>query len=151
MLITSFGTESDPKNFGGEGSWLAERKDLLNYKFIFTFQPDGHGEPTCATTWFFILVSAIVWLMLTFLNWNVHSWCFYLFIYSFCCWVDLKCMWWWCLADIFPQFILVHYWKAKDVKRCEQKNIQNKAVQTKLNLYINKYIKKKHYKTLRIF
>ena len=41
--------------------------------------------------------------------------------------------------------MLAHYWKANDVKRRGEKNIQNKAVQTKLNLYINKYIKKKHY------
>ena len=57
----------------------------------------------------------------------------------------------WCLV---PQFMLTHYWKANDVndvKRRGQKNIQNKAVQTKSNLYINKYIKRKYYKTLRIF
>ena len=34
------------------------------------------------------------------------------------------------------------------MKRRIQKNIQNKAVQTKLNLYIKKYIKKE---TLQIF
>ena len=38
----------------------------------------------------------------------------------------------------------------KDVRPGE-KNIQNKAVQTKLNLFIKKYMKKKRYKTLRIF
>ena len=55
-----------------------------------------------------------------------------------------------CLVDILvPQFMLAHYWKANKVKWHGQKNIQNKAVQTKLNLYINKYIKKK--KTLQIF
>ena len=44
-------------------------------------------------------------------------------------------------------------WKSNevnDVKRRLQKNIQKKAVQTKLNLYINKNINMKHYKTLRI-
>ena len=49
------------------------------------------------------------------------------------------------------QFRLAHYWKANevhDVKDAEKKNIQNKAVQTKLNLYINKYMKKE---TLQIF
>ena len=49
------------------------------------------------------------------------------------------------------QFMLAHYWKANevhDVKRRREKNIQNKAVQTKLNLYINKYMKKE---TLQIF
>ena len=58
-------------------------------------------------------------------------------------------------VDIFhilvPQFRLVQYWKANEVKRCEQhgqKNIQNKGIQTKLNLYINKYMKKE---TLQIF
>ena len=58
-------------------------------------------------------------------------------------------------VDIFhilvPQFRLAHYLKANgvhDVKRRGQKNIQNKAIQTKLNLYINKYMKKE---TLQIF
>ena len=39
-------------------------------------------------------------------------------------------------------------------KRCNrrgQKNIRKKSIQTKINSYINKYIKRKHYKTLRIF
>ena len=59
-----------------------------------------------------------------------------------------------CWMMLLSQFMLVHYWKANkvnDVKRRGQKNIQNKVIQTKINLYINKYIKKKHYKTLRIF
>ena len=48
-----------------------------------------------------------------------------------CCWVF-----------IFgpPQFMLVYLKKdkrSKDVQRCVQKNIQNKAVQTNSNLYIN--------------
>ena len=47
--------------------------------------------------------------------------------------------------------MLFYIWKgkwSKDVKRRVQKNIQNKAVQTKLDLYVNKYIKwniSKHY------
>ena len=44
-----------------------------------------------------------------------------------------------------------YYWKsneANDVKRRGQESIQNKAVQTKLELYINKYMKKE---TLQIF
>ena len=44
--------------------------------------------------------------------------------------------------------MLAHYWKTNEVKRRGQKNIQNKAVQTKLNLFINKYMKKE---TLQIF
>ena len=47
--------------------------------------------------------------------------------------------------------MLVYYWKpneVNDVKRRGQKNIQNKAVQTELSLYINKYMKKE---TLQIF
>ena len=44
--------------------------------------------------------------------------------------------------------MLAYYLKANEVKRRGQKNIQNKAVQTKLSLYINKYIKKE---TLQIF
>ena len=47
-----------------------------------------------------------------------------------------------CWNILLPQFMLVHYWKANEVRRCEQKNIQNKAVKIKFNLYINKYIKK---------
>ena len=31
--------------------------------------------------------------------------------------------------------MLAHYWKTNEVKRRRQKNIQNKAVQTKLNIY----------------
>ena len=41
-----------------------------------------------------------------------------------------------------PQIMLAHYWKANevnDVKRRGPKNIKNKAMQTKINLY-NKYI-----------
>ena len=38
--------------------------------------------------------------------------------------------------------MLAHYWKANEVKRRWQKNIKKKTVQTKLNLYINKYMKK---------
>ena len=38
--------------------------------------------------------------------------------------------------------------KVHNVKRRGEKNIQNKAVQTKLNLYIKKYMKKE---TLQIF
>ena len=45
---------------------------------------------------------------------------------------------------LVPQFMLAHYWKANEVKRRRQKNIQNKAVQTKLNLYINQYIRKRY-------
>ena len=59
-----------------------------------------------------------------------------------------------CWIMLLPQFMGAHYWKANevnDVKRRWQKNIQNKPIQTKINLYINKYIKRKHYKTLRIF
>ena len=47
--------------------------------------------------------------------------------------------------------LLVVIWKgiwSKEVKRRVQKNIQNKVVQTKSNLYINKYIEwniSKHY------
>ena len=52
----------------------------------------------------------------------------------------------WCLVP--PTFMLVYYWKANEVKRRVQKKIQNKAVQTKLNLYINKYRKKD---TVQIF
>ena len=47
--------------------------------------------------------------------------------------------------------MLAHFLKANevhDVKRRRQKNIQNKALQTKLNLYMNKYMKKE---TLQIF
>ena len=40
------------------------------------------------------------------------------------------------------QFMVAHYWKANEVKRRGEKNIQNKPVQTKSNLYINKYMKK---------
>ena len=41
------------------------------------------------------------------------------------------------LLDILvPQFMLAHYWKANKVKRRGQKNIQNKAVQIKLNLCV---------------
>ena len=46
---------------------------------------------------------------------------------------------------LVPPSMLAHFWKANevnDVKRRGQKNIQNKAIQIKLNLYINKYIKK---------
>ena len=32
--------------------------------------------------------------------------------------------------------------KTKRCKRCGQKNIQNKAIQSKIDLYINKYIKR---------
>ena len=41
--------------------------------------------------------------------------------------------------------------KSKWCKQCGQKNIQKKVMQTKINSYNNKYIKRKHYKTLRIF
>ena len=52
-------------------------------------------------------------------------------------------LWGYCLVYILPpQFMLAHYWKANEVKQRGQKNIQNKAVQTKWNLYINKYMKK---------
>ena len=47
--------------------------------------------------------------------------------------------------------MLAHYWNANevhDVKRRGKKNIKNKAVQAKLNLYIKKYMKKE---TLHIF
>ena len=47
--------------------------------------------------------------------------------------------------------MLAHYWKANevhDVKQCGQKNIQNKAIQTKLNLYIKKYMKKETYSNI---
>ena len=47
--------------------------------------------------------------------------------------------------------MLAHYWKANEaneVKQRGQKNIQNKAIQIKLILYINKYMKKE---TLQIF
>ena len=49
----------------------------------------------------------------------------------------------WCL--VLPQLLLAHYGKANEVhevKRHGEKNIQNKAVQTKVNLYIKKYMKK---------
>ena len=54
--------------------------------------------------------------------------------------------------------MLVYIWKgkwSKEVERPGQKNIQNKAVQTKLNLYIKKYKKRKkekgkHYKYSKI-
>ena len=49
---------------------------------------------------------------------------------------------WWMFGVCLPQFMLAHYWKANEVKRRGQNNIQNKAGQTKLDLYINKYIKK---------
>ena len=42
--------------------------------------------------------------------------------------------------------MLVYIWKANEVNDMKQrvrKNIQNKAVQAKVNLYINKYMKKK--------
>ena len=56
-----------------------------------------------------------------------------------------------CLLNILlPQFMLAHYWKANkenEMKRHGQKNIQNKAIQTEINSYNNKYIKRKHYKT----
>ena len=38
---------------------------------------------------------------------------------------------------LFSHFVVECYWKANEEKRRGQKNIQNKAVQTKLNLYIN--------------
>ena len=52
--------ESAPKNFGGEGYWLGDKrkkkrkkeKDLLNCKYKVTFQRDGCVEPTCAVTCF---------------------------------------------------------------------------------------------------
>ena len=58
-----------------------------------------------------------------------------------------------CLVDsLFPTIIVGALFEkandVKDVKRRVQKNIQNKAVQTKLNLYIKKYMKKG---TLQIF
>ena len=49
-----------------------------------------------------------------------------------------------------PQFMLAHYGKANEVKRRGQKNIQNKAIQTKLNSYINEYIKKGNITNIRI-
>ena len=58
-------------------------------------------------------------------------------------------LWWYVwLIVCSPQIMLAHYWKANEVKQRRQKNIQNKAVQTKLSLYINKYMKKE---TLQIF
>ena len=55
----------------------------------------------------------------------------------------------WCLLP--SPFMLVYIWKWKwsqDVKQRREKNIQNKAVQSKLNFYIKKYMKKE---TLQIF
>ena len=55
-------------------------------------------------------------------------------------------------GDYFPHhlcwFIFEKAKWSNDVERRVQKNIQNKAVQTKLNLFINKYMKwniSKHY------
>ena len=36
----------------GESSWLVEKKDLFDCKFIFIFQPDGCAKSTCAVTCF---------------------------------------------------------------------------------------------------
>ena len=67
--------------------------------------------------------------------------------------VTRESLWWMFVeyVDIFhvlvPQFRLcVYIWKGKWSIRCErrgEKSIQNKTVQTKLNLYIKKYMKKK--------
>ena len=53
-----------------------------------------------------------------------------------------------CSPTIYCWLIIENANEVHDVKRHGQKNIQNKAVQTKLNSYINKYMKKE---TLQIF
>ena len=52
----------------------------------------------------------------------------------------------WCYVLVFssPTIYVGLLLRTNEVKQRGQKNIQNKAVQTKLNLYINKYIKKRN-------
>ena len=55
------------------------------------------------------------------------------------------CLWGCLLNILLPQFMLAHYWKW--CKQRWQKNIK-KAIEAKINLYKNKYIKwniTKHY------
>ena len=53
------------------------------------------------------------------------------------------CIWWICLvSDNLCWYIFEKAKEVNDMKRRVENNIQNKAVQTKFNLYIKKYIQK---------
>ena len=53
------------------------------------------------------------------------------------------------LVGLFTEYVACTIYGASLLKskRCKQ----NKAIQSKINLYIDKYIKRKHYEILRIF
>ena len=84
-----------------------------------------------------------MWHIVNFLKWSKAG---FNSIFSFS-----KTVWGCLLNNVTPTIYGGSLLKSKRCKWRRQKNFQNKAIQTKINLYINKNIKRKHFKTLRIF
>ena len=97
-FIAMFEIESAPKNFRRKVNDWFLKKDLFNYRFIFTFQPDGCSEPTCAATCFIHFghyrPDNNRYRLLFFFSSETYARGVFicLFIYSFCWWVRLECI-----------------------------------------------------------